>query len=111
MRSVASSYADEQLSGIQSRAVANNENRDGPIDFAKCYETFSDNVNAKIEGSVVDSNTCLTKSEAARTKLHEDPEQKDLLEAKIVLLTAKFDVCSDKEVNEYFKCHDDNVSI
>lgn len=83
---------------------------DEPVDLAQCYETFSTNVNDKIDSSVTKSTACLTTSENARNTLHEDATEKDKLEAKIDALKAKFDVCSDKDVDQYFTCHDGNVS-
>lgn len=92
----------------QSMAVINNENRE-TIDFAQCYETFSENVNNINEKFISESDLCIARSEAARTDLHENTAQKDKLEEKVQALTAKLNDCSDKEVSEYFSCHDSNV--
>lgn len=108
-RSLASSYAAQQLSEIQSRS--GEVVPDEPVDLAKCYETYSEEVGKHIDKSVTDSGICLTTSETDRTTLYEDTKQRDALDTKIEDLTKKFETCGEEEVKGYFKCHDDNVSI
>lgn len=87
------------------------ETNQEPVDLAQCYETFSTNVNEKIDTSVTKSGECLATSENDRNTLHSNTEEKEKLEVKIEALKGKFEICSEKDVDQYFTCHDTNVSV
>lgn len=100
------------MSEIQARSAQSDDPEvpPEPIELSQCYDNFSDDVNTDVEKSVEASGKCIDRADGKRTLLQEDSTQKDALELKVEALKAELDECSEKEVNEYFTCHDGHVS-